>query len=196
MFVDLFANSSANTISTLTIMFLQVMMLSTGLVSQRESLVQSKRAKQVYYLFTKPLIEWLNCILFIMSYFAHISCFSLQRTEKFSKSAEPGRRARMNLEHPRIFDVQNHRFLSLHCPKFLLSLWDMFHEVIFVSNFFCISIFVASWNVAGRSPPCNLNLDEWLHAAPPADIYVLGYNFRIRFVHETWCNSPLTCCRC
>ena len=36
-------------------------------------------------------------------------------------------------------------------------------------------IFVATWNVGGRSPPNNMSLEDWLHAAPPADIYVLGY---------------------
>lgn len=35
---------------------------------------------------------------------------------------------------------------------------------------------MATWNVAGRSPPSNLNLDDWLLASPPADIYVLGYD--------------------
>nr|KYP75002.1 Type I inositol-1,4,5-trisphosphate 5-phosphatase CVP2 [Cajanus cajan] len=67
------------------------------------------------------------------------------KTEKFSRSTDQVRRARMNLDHPRIIDVQNH------------------------------SIFVATWNVAGRSPPSNLNLDDWLHSSPPADIYVLGF---------------------
>ncbi|XP_073016037.1 LOW QUALITY PROTEIN: type I inositol polyphosphate 5-phosphatase 4-like [Primulina eburnea] len=36
-------------------------------------------------------------------------------------------------------------------------------------------IFVATWNVAGKSPPSYLNLEEWLHSSPPADIYVLGF---------------------
>ncbi|XP_051142283.1 type I inositol polyphosphate 5-phosphatase 4 [Andrographis paniculata] len=36
-------------------------------------------------------------------------------------------------------------------------------------------IFVATWNVAGKSPPTHLNLDDWLHTSPPADIYVLGF---------------------
>ncbi|KAL6978554.1 Type I inositol polyphosphate 5-phosphatase 4, partial [Sarracenia purpurea var. burkii] len=36
-------------------------------------------------------------------------------------------------------------------------------------------IFVATWNVAGKSPPSYLNLEDWLHASPPADIYVLGF---------------------
>ncbi|KAH9621556.1 hypothetical protein KSS87_007333 [Heliosperma pusillum] len=49
------------------------------------------------------------------------------------------------LEHPRIIDVQNH------------------------------SVFVATWNVAGKSPPSNMSLDDWLHASPAADIYVLGF---------------------
>uniref|UniRef100_A0A0D9XJV1 Inositol polyphosphate-related phosphatase domain-containing protein n=1 Tax=Leersia perrieri TaxID=77586 RepID=A0A0D9XJV1_9ORYZ len=36
-------------------------------------------------------------------------------------------------------------------------------------------IFVATWNVGGRSPASSLSLDEWLRASPPADIYVLGF---------------------
>ena len=36
-------------------------------------------------------------------------------------------------------------------------------------------IFVSTWNVAGKSPPNCLNLEDWLHASPPVDIYVLGY---------------------
>ncbi|KAJ0045760.1 hypothetical protein Pint_03691 [Pistacia integerrima] len=68
------------------------------------------------------------------------------KTEKFNKNGEPVRRGRMNLDHPRIIDVQNYS-----------------------------SVFVATWNVAGRSPPSNLSLEDWLHASPPADIYVLGF---------------------
>ncbi|KAK6913970.1 hypothetical protein RJ641_021291 [Dillenia turbinata] len=37
------------------------------------------------------------------------------------------------------------------------------------------SIFVATWNVGGKSPPSNMNLDDWLHVSPLADIYVLGF---------------------
>ncbi|KAK8614670.1 hypothetical protein V6N13_068467 [Hibiscus sabdariffa] len=36
-------------------------------------------------------------------------------------------------------------------------------------------IFVATWNVAGKSPHSYLNLEDWLHTSPPADIYVLGF---------------------
>ncbi|XP_020104149.1 type IV inositol polyphosphate 5-phosphatase 7-like [Ananas comosus] len=36
-------------------------------------------------------------------------------------------------------------------------------------------IFVATWNVGGKSPPSHMNLEDWLHASPPADIYVLGF---------------------
>ncbi|CAH9111613.1 unnamed protein product [Cuscuta epithymum] len=45
-------------------------------------------------------------------------------------------------------------------------------QVIDVNNY---RIFVATWNVAGKSPPSNLSLDNWLHTSPPADIYVLGF---------------------
>ncbi|GMI95973.1 COTYLEDON VASCULAR PATTERN 2 [Hibiscus trionum] len=67
------------------------------------------------------------------------------KTEKISRNTEQSRRGRMNLDHPRIIDVENY------------------------------SIFVATWNVAGRSPPGNLNLEDLLHASSPADIYVLGF---------------------
>lgn len=36
-------------------------------------------------------------------------------------------------------------------------------------------IFVATWNVGGKSPPSYLNLNDWLHTSPPADVYVLGF---------------------
>ncbi|KAL2236476.1 UNVERIFIED_CONTAM: Type I inositol polyphosphate 5-phosphatase 4 [Sesamum indicum] len=36
-------------------------------------------------------------------------------------------------------------------------------------------IFVATWNVAGKSPPSFLSLEDWLHTSPPADLYVLGF---------------------
>ncbi|KAM7496001.1 hypothetical protein LguiA_020415 [Lonicera macranthoides] len=45
-------------------------------------------------------------------------------------------------------------------------------QVTYVNNY---RIFVATWNVAGKSPPSSLNLEDWLHTSPPADIYVLGF---------------------
>ncbi|KAL1197619.1 Type I inositol polyphosphate 5-phosphatase 4 [Cardamine amara subsp. amara] len=38
-----------------------------------------------------------------------------------------------------------------------------------------LRVFTATWNVAGKSPPTNLNLEDWLHTSPPSDIYVLGF---------------------
>lgn len=73
------------------------------------------------------------------------STIKKSKTDKSSRSAERARRKTIDLEHPRIVDVQNY------------------------------SVFVATWNVGGKSPSSNLNLDSWLHASPPADIYVLGF---------------------
>ncbi|KAI3695026.1 hypothetical protein L1987_78014 [Smallanthus sonchifolius] len=67
------------------------------------------------------------------------------KTEKTSKSGDRSRRSRVDLEHPQIINVHNY------------------------------SIFAATWNVGGKSPSSNMNLDDWLHAAPQADIYVLGF---------------------
>ncbi|KAL8254976.1 hypothetical protein R6Q59_033197 [Mikania micrantha] len=67
------------------------------------------------------------------------------KTEKSSKSSDRSRRTRADLDHPHIINVHNY------------------------------SIFAATWNVGGKSPSSNMNLDDWLHAAPQADIYVLGF---------------------
>lgn len=63
--------------------------------------------------------------------------------------------------------LQFYLFLPRRCKGFVLL---RFSWVVWTLN----SIFVATWNVAGRSPPSNLSLDDWLHSSPPADIYVLG----------------------
>ncbi|GER54749.1 type I inositol polyphosphate 5-phosphatase [Striga asiatica] len=62
-----------------------------------------------------------------------------------SRSHSRSRRGRAYLDHPQILNIQNY------------------------------SIFVSTWNVGGKSPQTNMNLDDWLHSAPPSDIYVLGF---------------------
>ncbi|KAL9435931.1 hypothetical protein AB3S75_022072 [Citrus x aurantiifolia] len=49
------------------------------------------------------------------------------------------------------------------------------HEASQVTDVNNYKIFVATWNVAGKSPPSYLNLEDWLQTSPPADIYVLGF---------------------
>ncbi|KAL2935626.1 Type I inositol polyphosphate 5-phosphatase 4, partial [Bienertia sinuspersici] len=68
------------------------------------------------------------------------------KTERsFRRSSDRARRIKIDLDTPQGTDVENYR------------------------------IFVATWNVAGKSPPNHLNLEDWLHTSPPADIYVLGF---------------------
>ncbi|XP_037473123.1 type I inositol polyphosphate 5-phosphatase 1-like isoform X2 [Triticum dicoccoides] len=38
-----------------------------------------------------------------------------------------------------------------------------------------LRIFVGTWNVGGRVPPIDLDIQEWLAMEEPADIYVLGF---------------------
>ncbi|KAK9057323.1 hypothetical protein SSX86_022158 [Deinandra increscens subsp. villosa] len=69
-----------------------------------------------------------------------------KRTERSSKkNANRRNRSRIDLDAAQVRDVHNYR------------------------------IFVATWNVAGKSPTNGLNLEDWLHTSPPADIYVLGF---------------------
>ncbi|EXB22112.1 Type I inositol-1,4,5-trisphosphate 5-phosphatase CVP2 [Morus notabilis] len=68
------------------------------------------------------------------------------KTERFSKRhSDRIRRGKIDLDSSQVTDVHNYR------------------------------IFVATWNVAGKSPPSYLSLEDWLHTSPPADIYVLGF---------------------
>nr|GEU80354.1 Toll/interleukin-1 receptor (TIR) domain-containing protein [Tanacetum cinerariifolium] len=70
------------------------------------------------------------------------------KTEKSSRSNEGRRWEIADLDHPQIINVQNYRG---------------------------VTHFLATWNVGGKSPSSKMNLNDWLHAAPPADIYVLGF---------------------
>ncbi|CAL9152145.1 unnamed protein product [Musa hybrid cultivar] len=38
-----------------------------------------------------------------------------------------------------------------------------------------LRIYVGTWNIAGRHPPADLNIKDWLDMGEPADIYVLGF---------------------
>ncbi|XP_064961855.1 type IV inositol polyphosphate 5-phosphatase 7-like [Musa acuminata AAA Group] len=68
------------------------------------------------------------------------------RTERLNKkNSERVRRGRFDVDVDQVADVEDYK------------------------------IFVSTWNVGGKSPPKNLNLEEWIHASPPADIYVLGF---------------------
>ncbi|GMH29249.1 hypothetical protein Nepgr_031092 [Nepenthes gracilis] len=72
---------------------------------------------------------------------------------KFIKNTDQIIQGREYLDHPGIVDLKNYSYSSpTGC-----------------------GIFVATWNVGGKSPPSNLNSDDWLHGAPPADIFVLGF---------------------
>ncbi|XP_041022435.1 type I inositol polyphosphate 5-phosphatase 4-like isoform X1 [Juglans microcarpa x Juglans regia] len=68
------------------------------------------------------------------------------KTERsFRRNSDCIRRGKIDLDASQVTDVHNYR------------------------------LFVATWNVAGKSPPNNLSLEDWLHTSPPADIYVLGF---------------------
>lgn len=52
-------------------------------------------------------------------------------------------------------------------------------------------VFVATWNVGGKSPHSGLNLDDFLQVNNPSDIYVLGYGFFISYFSSTFLVSNL-----
>lgn len=44
-------------------------------------------------------------------------------------------------------------------------------------GFYVDRICAGTWNVGGRVPPADLDINGWLDTLEPADIYVLGYGF-------------------
>ena len=46
-----------------------------------------------------------------------------------------------------------------------------------VCGFDVARICAGTWNVGGRVPSSDLDIDGWLDTLEPADIYVLGYVF-------------------
>ena len=57
---------------------------------------------------------------------------------------------------------------------FVLNSLSLFAPFFFSLSVYVDRIFVATWNVAGKSPPNHLSLDDWLPSSTPADVYVLG----------------------
>jgi hypothetical protein len=80
-----------------------------------------------------------------------------------------------------VTDVHNYRYVRLLLIglHWLIS-FAMWWVLLSSSFHLGYRLFVATWNVAGKSPPSNLNLEDWLHTSPPADIYVLGYSLLIK----------------
>lgn len=94
--------------------YIQAAKLNFELASQEESRATSRKAEQVLFPFTYLSFAPGNCLL--LNHVIH----TLWSSEKFSKSAEHVRRRRMNLDNPRIIDVQNHRYM-FHCHHLLAS---------------------------------------------------------------------------
>lgn len=64
----------------------------------------------------------------------------------------------------------------MHCSSWFLHVdFGRIIDVVAYSLPFVCRIFASTWNVGGKSPSKGLDLDEWLHSSPPADIYILGY---------------------
>ncbi|KAH8509279.1 hypothetical protein H0E87_011155 [Populus deltoides] len=100
--------------------------------------------------------------------------FNFQKTS-YRRHSGGVQRGKIDLDAAQVTDVNNYRqgqFLIMALPLFesCLELFFIVFQLICECR-----IFVATWNVAGKSPPSHLNLEDWLHTSPPADIYVLGF---------------------
>ena len=52
--------------------------------------------------------------------------------------------------------------------------WNPFVEIVMDKVDVLSRIAVHTWNVAGKPPPDDLDLEEWIGDSQPADIYVFG----------------------
>lgn len=57
----------------------------------------------------------------------------------------------------------------------LLLLNSTISESLVLCGFDVARICAGTWNVGGRVPPADLDINGWLNTVEPADIYVLGY---------------------
>lgn len=87
------------------------------------------------------------------------------------------RRGKIDHEASQVTDVNNYKYAAYALVLFSWTIYIIETAVLSPSFYFSRGhrIFVATWNVAGKSPPSYLNLEDWLQTSPPADIYVLGY---------------------
>jgi len=61
---------------------------------------------------------------------------------------------------------------------------------------FLFRVFVGTWNVGGKSPSYDLNLQDFLLVEGSADIYVLGYDSIHKFTKAQLCLKIHVLCIC
>lgn len=98
------------------------------------------------------------------------------------KNSDRVRGGKNDLDAGEVIDVMDYRYLSFHIklhsfsfPSLCILCMECHFYIPLFIYLFIFRILVATWNVGGKSPPSYLNLEDWLHTSPPADIYVLGY---------------------
>lgn len=162
----------------------QVVMKIGGPTSQRGRHALSRKAKQVQFQTTNISLDhtwispWISpkFLLFktLLTMFLDFSPF--ESTDRSSRrNSDRARRSKIDLDASLVPDVHNYRFLQILIHSGVVNLPAFIKQLVWILSFSCEHrIFLATWNVAGKSPPSYLNLEDWLHASPPADIYVLG----------------------
>ena len=108
--------------------------------------------------------------------------FNAERAKR--RHSDRMRRGRIDRDAAPVTDVHNYRYASCYCTLLCLIIGapcpyyfsHIQNNCYSIELFFspAYRIFAATWNVAGKSPPSYLSLEDWLHSSPPADIYVLG----------------------
>lgn len=119
-----------------------------------------------------------DLIFFPNIFLKNFSNLSLGCTERSSRrSSDRVRRGKIDHEASQVTDVNNYKYAAYALVLFSWTIYIIETAVLSPSFYFSRGhrIFVATWNVAGKSPPSYLNLEDWLQTSPPADIYVLGY---------------------
>lgn len=94
-----------------------------------------------------------------------------------------------NASSSRYCNVQVCRIQSDFLP-FILNFLIYYNWCLLFFLFHNFRVFVATWNVGGKSPHSGLNLDDFLQVHDHFDIYVLGYAFISLF----FSNSMLLFC--
>jgi hypothetical protein len=66
--------------------------------------------------------------------------------------------------------------MTRECRKHILFVVISHKPLIYLDSvvYFSLRVCVGTWNVGGKLPPNDFEIDDWLDINHPADIYVLG----------------------
>ena len=156
-----------------------------------EGAIKRTKTGSVRIPFLNPTYNFKKFWFFLFLHLVIISYYVSARDNLYFNAERAKRRhpdkiwqGKIDRDAAQVTNVHNYRYASCYCTLLCLIIGvscpyyfsQIQNNCYSIELFFspAYRIFAATWNVAGKSPPSYLSLEDWLHSSPPADIYVLG----------------------